>query len=293
MKTEVKKIDGTKRELSVEVSGEIVKNKFEDVFKKVGQEAKVPGFRPGHAPRDILEKNFSGVVNEQVLKELIPDLYNKAIEKESLDVIDLPNISDVKLDRNMLSFKAEVEVSPEITIKTYKGLKLDYKKPEVTLDEVKRFIDSMKEARKIDNIDDSFAKGLGYLNLAELEKSIEAQLYIQKQNQQRQKMENDLIESLVSSIDFKLPQVLVNRQLQETVRQAKLDMALKGVAREKIEEEEKKLTEGLAQDAKKQVKVYLVLSEIARKENIPIDDHMPRRVIEFLLKEADWQGEKA
>ena len=49
MKTEVKKIDATKREVSIAVEGDIVKNKFEDVFKKIGLEAKVPGFRPGAA----------------------------------------------------------------------------------------------------------------------------------------------------------------------------------------------------------------------------------------------------
>ncbi|MFH1355282.1 MAG: trigger factor family protein, partial [Candidatus Omnitrophota bacterium] len=64
MKTEVKKIDSTKREINVEVSGETVKNKFEDVFKKIGKEAKVPGFRPGNAPRDILEKHYSANAHE-------------------------------------------------------------------------------------------------------------------------------------------------------------------------------------------------------------------------------------
>ena len=123
----------TKREISVEVSGDIVKNKFEDVFKKIGKEAKVPGFRPGHAPRDILEKHFSSMRNELVLKELIPDVYNQAIEKEALDVIELPNISDVKLDRNTLSFKATVEVRPEIALKNYKGIKVNYKKLKLPL----------------------------------------------------------------------------------------------------------------------------------------------------------------
>ena len=42
-------------------------------------------------------------------------------------------------------------------------------------------------------------------------------------------------------------------------------------------------------EAKRQVKVYLVLSEIAKKENIPLDDHMPHQVMEFLLREADWK----
>ena len=72
------------------------------------------------------------------------------------------------------------------------------------------------------------------------------------------------------------------------LRQAKLDLVLKGIPREKIDEEEKKMLGELEPEAKKQVKVYLVLAEIAKKENIPQGDHMPRQVMEFLLKEADW-----
>ncbi|MCK9604561.1 MAG: trigger factor family protein, partial [Candidatus Omnitrophica bacterium] len=112
MKTEVKKLDGTKREVNIEVSGDIIKNKFEDVFSRIAKEAKIAGFRPGHAPRDIVEKNYSKHAHEQVLKELVPDLYNEAIAKEGLDVIELPEISDVKLEANNLSFKAVVEVAP-------------------------------------------------------------------------------------------------------------------------------------------------------------------------------------
>ncbi len=288
MKTEVKKIDGTKRSINVEVAGEIVNNKFEEVFKKIGQEAKIPGFRPGHAPRDMIEKNYSSTANELVLKDLIPDLYKKAIEKESLDVIDMPNVSDVKLDRNTLSFKAEVEVKPEINLNIYKGVTLNYKKIEVSPDDIKRNLDSLKESRKIDNIDDNLAKNLGYPSLPELEKSIEAQLYIQKQNQQRKSIEEKLIEEVIKDLDFKVPQVLVTRQLEELKRQVRLDMALKGVPKEKIEEQENALNKELSEEARKQIKVYFVLSEIAKKENIPQDEHMSQYVIEFLLREAEW-----
>jgi len=289
MKTEVKKIDGSKREIIVEVSGDVVKNKFDDVFKKIGQEAKVAGFRPGHVPQDILEKNFSGHAHDQVLKELIPEVYNQAIEKEALDVIDLPNISEVKLDRQALSFKAEVEVTPEIELKKYKGRKIEFKKIQAGPEDVKRQIDSLKESRKVDVLDDNFARGLGYPAMADLQKAIEMQVYLTQQNQQRQKIESELIDGIVKELDFGVPQALVNRQLEDLVRQTKLDLAMKGVAREKIEAEEKRITEELRPQAKEQVKTYLVLSAIARKENIAIDDHMPRKAVEFLLKEADWK----
>jgi FKBP-type peptidyl-prolyl cis-trans isomerase (trigger factor) len=290
MKTEIKKIDGTKKEISVEVSGDIVKNKFEDIFQRIAKEAKVPGFRPGHVPRDILEKHYSAHAHEQVLKELIPDVYHEAIAKENLDVIEFPQISDVKLDRNMLSFKATVEVMPEIAIKNYKGIKVNYKKISVSPDEIKRNIDSLKESRKVDTIDDAFAKSLGYPNLSELEAALEGQIFMHKDNNERHRIEKEVIDNLSEGLEFKLPQTLVDRQLQDMVRQAKVDLALKGLPREKIDEQEKELFQKLEPEAKKQVKVYLVLAQIAKKENIPIDDHMPHQVMEFLLKEADWQA---
>jgi FKBP-type peptidyl-prolyl cis-trans isomerase (trigger factor) len=291
MKTEVKKLDATKREVSVEVSGDIVKNKFEDVFKRIVKDAKIPGFRPGHAPRDVLEKHYSTYAHEQVLKELVPSVYNEAIGKEGLDVLELPEISEVKLDRGKLSlsFKALVEVSPEITIKNYKSQKVNYKKISVTQDEIKRSIDSLKESRKIDTIDDSFAKSLGYPNLSELERTIERQIFIHKENQERQRIENEIIDNITKGLDFPLPQSLINRQLQDEVRKAKVDLALKGVPREKIDEEEKTISGQLEPEVKRQVKIYLVLAQIAKKENIPLDDNMPHRVMEFLLREADWQ----
>ena len=291
MKTEVKKLEANLREINIEVSGDIVKNKFEEVFKRISQEAKIPGFRQGHAPQDLLEKNYSSVAHEQVLKDLVPDIYNEAINKEGLDVIELPEISEVKLERESLSFKAKVEVSPDIDVKDYKGIKINYKSVSVAPDEVKRSIDSLKESRKIEKADDDLARSLGYPNLSELEKVLDKQIFIQKENAERQKAESEIIENLTKGLDFKLPQSLIKRQLEDMLRQAKVDLALKGVARDKIEEQDKLMREQLEPEAAKQVKVYLVLSAIAKKENIALDDHLPRRVMEFLLREAKWNIE--
>jgi trigger factor len=291
MKTEVKKIDNSTREINVEVTGDVVKNKFEDVFKRISQEAKVPGFRPGHAPRDMLEKQFGSHAHEQVLKELIPDIYNQAVNKEALDVVELPEISEVKLDREKLSFKAKVEISPEIEVKNYKGIKINYKSVAVSADEVKRAIDSLKESRKLNEADEGLAKSLGYPSLVELQKVLEKQIFLQKENAGRQKAESAVIETLMKGLDFKAPKSLAKRQLEDMLRQAKVDLALKGVPREKIEEQEKKMREELEPEAGNQVKVYLVLSAIAKKENISQDEHMPRRVMEFILREAQWNVE--
>jgi len=293
MKAEVKKLDGATREISVEVEGDVVKNKFEDVFKKITQEAKIKGFRPGHAPRDIVEKEYSHVAHEQVLRELIPELYQQVLDKEKLDVVDYPHISDVKLERASLSFKAQVEVTPEIDIKNYKGIKLAYTKSVVSADELKRNLDSLKESRKIDVMDDSVAMGLGYPSLEELKAVMERQITTGKDNSQRHEIEHQLIDSLTKGLDVKLPQSLVAKQLEDMLRQTKVDLALKGVPKEKIMEQDEALRKEVEPQARRQVLVYLVLASIARSENIPVDDHMTQKVMELLYKNAQWEVKAA
>ena len=289
MKKEVKKLDASKVEIAIAAEGEVVKTKFEEVFARISQQAKIKGFRPGHAPRDILEKEYSALAHEQVLKELIPQLYDQAVKESELAVLDLPQINEVKLDRANISFKAVVEVTPETGVKNYRGLPVSYAKVAVTSDEVKRAIDSYKESRKVDAIDDAFARSIGYPTLAELEASVERQLAVKKDNDQRSGVERQIIEALTKGLDFKLPQSLVAKQLEELVRQAKVELAMRGIPREEIAGHEQKMRQELEPQARSQVKTYLVLSEIAKKENIPADDHTTGHAMEFLLREAAWK----
>lgn len=289
MKTEVKNLEQAKKQIRIEVSGDVVKNKFEEVFKKVGQEAKVKGFRPGHVPRDILEKEFSGAVHEQVARELVPELYDQAVQKEGLSVCDLPEISEVKLDRASMSFTATVEITPEITVKNYKGIKIEYPKSDVKADELKRQIDAIKEQRKAETLDDNAAKELGYPSLAELEQAVSRQIAVQKDNASRHQIEHQVIEALTKGVDVKLPQSLVNRQLEEMLRNTRMELAMRGMPKDKIAEQEPAIRKDLEERAREQVKVYLILQAIARKEQITGDDQMAHKVMEFLYRNADWK----
>lgn len=292
MKADVKKVDGIKREILIEAEGERVRNKFEDVFKSLSETVKVPGFRQGHVPRDILEKNYAQLVHEQVLRELIPDLYKEAVAEQKLDVVELPEISEVKLERTRLVFKATVSVTPEIKLPNYKGIKLKYKAVIVADDELARMLDSIKESRKLDVIDDSWARGLGYPDLAAMRDALHKQLFIQKQNQQRQDLEAQVIAAVTKDFKTQFPQSLVDRQLEELLRQAKLDLALKGLPKEDIESRQEQMRTELEPQARRQVVVYLVLSAIAKQENIKADEQVTERVLEFLLRNALWTEEK-
>lgn len=287
-KASVKKIDGIKREITIEASGDIVKNKFEDVYKSLAQTAKVPGFRQGHVPRDILEKKYSSLAYEQVVRELIPDLYKETVTQENLDVVESPDISDVKVEQTKISFKATVSVSPEIHVKNYKGIKIAYKKTEVSEDEIKRALDSLKESRKSETLDDAFARGMGYPDLSTLREGLSRQIYIRKQAEERQKAEAELIEKITKDVTVSLPGSMVSRQLEDMVRQSRIDLAMKGVPAETLDEKEKDMRKEFEVQARQQVKLYLVLGAIAKQEGIPQDEHMAHKVIELLFREAQW-----
>jgi len=289
MKIETKKIDSIKREIYIEADSESVKKKFEDVFNRINKEAKIPGFRPGHIPANILEKHYGNEANQKVLEELIPEVYRKAIEKENLEVVDYPDIYDIKLDRNNLSFKAKVEVLPEINLKNYRRIKLHYQKTAVSEKEVSDYINTLLKQKNVEKLDESFARSLGYFSVEEMRSSIEKQLFIQKENQSHQKMESYILEHLLKETDFKVPESLVKRKLDYLLRQLKLDLALKGLSKEEIEAKEALLEKELKPQAEKQARLEVIFTQIAKQENIPQDENMFQKVLEFLFREADWQ----
>ena len=288
MKTEVKKIDQHKRELTVQVEGEIVKEKFDEVYKRINKEAKVPGFRPGNVPRDILEKHYSTVAQQEILKELLPELYNQALKEAGLEPVNLPEISQVNLSKDSLSFKANLEVKPRIDLKNYKRLPVKYKPIQVSDDEINQAIDKVK--KNYGQIsDEDCAHSLGYSNPDVLRKVLERQIYLEKAKAQQVNLENSVIEQLLKQVNFQIPANLVNQQLETLVKQTQLDLALGGMGKEEIEKQEPVLRQNLKSRAERQVQIFLVLEEIARRENITRDEHMTQRVMEFLLREADWR----
>ena len=91
---------------------------------------KKPGFPVfvRERPQGYLEKHHGRLIQDEVIKGLIPEAYRSSIEKEKIDVVEMPEISQVKLESNILFFRAVVEVKPQIEIKDYKILSLNIKR---------------------------------------------------------------------------------------------------------------------------------------------------------------------
>jgi len=271
----------------VEVPQEAVHKKFNEVYERIGREAKVPGFRPGKAPRHVLEQHHSQLAREEVIKGLVAESYDHSIKEEQIDVIDLPQISEVQLKEDILTYKAEVEVKPEIEIKSYKGLKLKKDEIGVSAQDVTAAVDDLKKDRG--GIDEErLARGLGYRSREELAACLEKQLFLKKENEARSKLEKEVIEQVLKNSTFEVPRTLVERRCRELEHQAAHQMAEYGMAEDEVAKRIGEFKPRFTVQAEEQVKVYLVLEAIAKKEGIARDDKMLNRAIELLFAEAEW-----
>jgi len=288
MKTSVKKIDEYKSQLSIEAASETVKKKFDEVYLKLSQEIKVPGFRPGKAPRSILEKNYAHLAQERVINELVPELCDDAIKKEGLEVIALSAVEDVQLKSDSLSFKALVELKPKIQIKDYRKIKLVYKRITVNEEDIKNAKENIKKARNLTELNDQISRSLGYPDLLALEEYLRHSIYVEKESGQRSSLENQIIDKLLKENDFLLPQTMVKRQLEDMLSRYKAELLMRGLPKEDIEKEEENIAKRLEPEAERQVKLYLILEAIAKKEGIELNNEMPRKVIELIFCQADW-----
>lgn len=139
---------GTKK-ISIEIPAERIAEKLEENFKELRSSAQLPGFRPGHAPRKLVEKKFSNDVRDQVRRQLISESYGQAIEKNSLNIIGEPqfdNPEGITLpESGAMNFSFSVEVQPEFTIPDLKGIKIKKPKVAVSDENVEQAMTNLKE----------------------------------------------------------------------------------------------------------------------------------------------------
>jgi trigger factor len=125
MKVAVDDLSTVKKTLRVEIPPEVVKEEFSHAYASLNRRVRLPGFRPGKAPRALLEQHYAKQVQEEILRKLIPDSYQRALDEAGLKPVELPAIEQVQLkDGAPLVFSATVEVKPPITVGAYKGLPL-------------------------------------------------------------------------------------------------------------------------------------------------------------------------
>ncbi len=146
MKTRIKELEGSRKSFEIEVPLDTIKNKYEEVYSRIQKQAEVPGFRAGKAPRYLIEANYKDKAGEEVKKQLIADHVFMSVKEAKADVIGAPMVSDIVFEAGKpLTFKAEVNVRPELKLKSYKGLKVIKQKVQVSTEDVDKVIEELQE----------------------------------------------------------------------------------------------------------------------------------------------------
>jgi trigger factor len=145
--TSVEALEDNKVRLKVAVPAADFEKAVDAAFRKLAREVRIPGFRPGKAPRQLLEARLGpGVAREQALRDSVPEYYAEAVAAEDIDVIAAPEIDLTAGEEDGdVEFDAVVEVRPIVTISGYDGLRVEIPSPAIEDEAVDAQIDALRE----------------------------------------------------------------------------------------------------------------------------------------------------
>ena len=104
--------------MTIEVPAEVVDATYDRVLNRLASRAKIEGFRPGKAPRALVEARIgSAVLREEVVETMVPEVVRQALDEKSIDPIDNPDVEVLELERGRPArLKATISVMPEVTL---------------------------------------------------------------------------------------------------------------------------------------------------------------------------------
>ena len=357
-------VEGCKHALDISVPVAEVEQETERAAVAIQGKARLPGFRPGKAPLSIVKTRFAGDIRQEVLDALVPRFLQAAVEKENLQLVGRPGISDVHFHAGEpLRFKAEFEVAPTFELGEYRGVTITYDEPEVTEADVdarveqirdqkaqyvneepraladgdyavvsleslegveekvsqeelmlkigdeatmKEFSESLRGAspddirefevtypedydrpnlagktvkfravvkavrrKDLPDLNDEFAKDLGdFKTLEELRETIRKSIQQEREHRAQKEAKSQLIDKLVDSHEFPVPEAYIDRQVQINVENQLRSLAAQGVDPKQIKLDWAKVRESQKDRAVKDVKASLILDKIGEREAI-------------------------
>jgi trigger factor len=145
VKHEIHEGENWQRDLKVEVDADEVQSRFDEIYKQLRSEAKIPGFRPGKAPLSTIKTRFGDAAAQEVLEKLMEESFRKALRESGLDAISPPRIKDVDFGEGKpLIYTAQLEVRPEITLEKYTGFTLKRMDDRVSETEIQNMLEYLQ-----------------------------------------------------------------------------------------------------------------------------------------------------
>ena len=146
MRSSVEPLEGNKVKLSVEVDEQEFEKALDAAFRRIAREVRIPGFRPGKAPRRILEARIgTEAARQEALRDALPNYYAEALRESAIDPIAPPEIDITAGEESgPIAFDAVVEVMPQINVAGYQNLQVTLPGLEPSDEEVDAQIDRLR-----------------------------------------------------------------------------------------------------------------------------------------------------
>jgi trigger factor len=132
--------------MRVEIEAAKVDETFAETTRKFQREARLPGFRPGKAPKDMVAKRYETEIQDEAKRKLISESFRQAVADQKLDVVGPPDVGEIEFARGQkCQFTATLEIAPEFQLPEYKGLPARREPGSVTPEDVERALHLLGE----------------------------------------------------------------------------------------------------------------------------------------------------
>jgi trigger factor len=147
VKTSVETLEPTKVKLTVEVEPKRVKQAFDRAARELAKQVNLPGFRPGKAPRRLLEQRFGdGIIAQTAMENSLSDFYVEALREQDLDVVSQPEVDVETWDEtDGCTFTATVEVRPTFDVPDHQGIDVTFPEWDVEDEDVDAQLEQLRE----------------------------------------------------------------------------------------------------------------------------------------------------
>lgn len=305
MKIRTNTREGNKIILEVEEDYSELLKSVDKTIIEAGKEVKIPGFRPGKAPKAMIEKVLNReFIEAQAAQDLISTIYPKILDEIKIDPVDYPKVEILENKKKKpIVYKIEIDVYPEVKLGKYKGLKAEKKEVKVTDEDVDKVLENLqKRLAHLEGgeptIDDEFAKKVSkYQTLEELKKELREGMQKDKEGAEEADVKNNLIAEASKDAKVEIPNGMIEREIDVMLDELRNSLAQSGLTIEDylkgIKKDEKTMRDDLRKSAEVRVTGKIVLKAIAEAEKLEITEEEMAEEFKMLAGAAGQPEDEA
>lgn len=394
MKIDIQDVNDTRKTLAVSFEASEIAAEEAELLKQFSKQAKIPGFRPGKAPVNMIRQRFGKQIKDELRQRVISKAYQDGTKEAKLNLINVVDLADADIAADQdAELKFTVDVRPEFEITDYKELPVTGISEEVSDADVEETIDRIRSERaefapvereaakgdyvkfshegtidgqpiseiapekpvyakmpqtweeigsehglipglgdgleglktgdkkeievefpadfsvealqgkkavyavevqevrerKLPALDEEFCKAQGVDSVDEFKKRVTEMVKGKKSQERRADIRRQVTEAIAGKVEIPLPESLVDYETEMAMRQVVQNNVRQGVSQEKLEENKEQIHAESRAAAAEAVKLQLILTQIAQKEEIEVTDEDMSR---FIMQRAYQSGQK-